>query len=640
MRSAYAPIITKVSAEHAVDIPQTLAPLLALRFREALTLGILHRARLRRPLQLIQDALLLQLSLPSLMGTRSKSPLARARVALTAAALSAAGKSDFAMDQWITFHCVPSRHFGAWIHTHGLYLFRKPELEVFGVSHQEDFIFAELLNLAQYLAKGATIKDGDTSSPIGGGCFVRFTKHDSADARRHFGTSVLELAYIERRGHEIVTPVSRAAAVVFHQHGVPPDLIQDLVSRKRVRDSERRPRNRRLSRVYVETPRSLLESRRNTYSQESRAFRQGHVKLVDWCDDVVLARATEKNRRIFLKELADIRSAFLRSSTHVRGVSVVIPVGGEGSSVVDTLESISRQAFLRYRPRDIQVVLVIDGPRTWQGVGGHKGKMVALLRRLPREVDCVVVRLRQQYGRATARNLGCHLAKHDVVAFVDSSMVLTEHVLTDHMVRHQRLFGRMALLGFKQNITRSRFSAKRAEVESGSFKPSYRGDWKWTHSLGKGEAGFEWQGRTYVPGDEIGYLDVTGDLQKLNGLVRIGHRSLPTFFQSNLVTVSLAAVKDVGGFESRFDGLWGFEDSYLGALLFARGTHLVPCPSAVAFKIEHQEDSTKSFDIERHRALYDQLVESADMSQLTQQRFRDRVAALYAANAVEDMAPR
>jgi hypothetical protein len=617
-------------------LAEALAPLLALQFRAGLAMRFIPAARFKRsPYKLVTDALLVLLAGSQPKRGEGTPPLQRARLALTQAALAATLAPDFNVNEWVFLHVVLSKSFGAWIHTHGLYLFRKPELEVFGVSSHRNEVLSEVVSYASYLAKGAVIGDGDTAGSEDGEFFVRFVAHDKADALAHFGTSVLEMAYVEHQGRELVTPISRAAAVAYHEHGVPPELIHDLVTGRQVRESERQPRMDSAKRVHVQTPQSLLASRRNSYEDESRAFAQGHVQLVDWWDDLVLARAPEEIRQIYTKELTDIRASFLRGGTAVRGVSVVIPQGGTATALIDALESFSRQAFVRYRPRDTQLVVVMDGPDAWRNAGERKGSMYTLLRQLPMELEWSVVCLREALGRATARNIGCHVANRDVVTFVDSSMVLPEHALTDHMVRHERLFGRFALLGFKENIRRSDFVANKAGVIGGSLKPNYRSDWKWSHILARGEGAFEWQGRTYVAGDAIKYLEVTHDLQQLDGVVTLGHRTLPTFFQTNLVSVALSAVKDVGGFDSRFDSLWGFEDSYLGALLYARGTLLVPCPSAVAFKIEHQEDTTKDFDVSRHRDLYKQLISTADMSSLTRQRFSDRIAALHAAKVVE-----
>ena len=58
------------------------------------------------------------------------------------------------------------------------------------------------------------------------------------------------------------------------------------------------------------------------------------------------------------------------------------------------------------------------------------------------------------------------------------------------------------------------------------------------------------------------------------------------------------------------------EDSHLGALLAANGVRLVPCPSALAFKIEHESDpKEREFDLKRHRKLYDELLVKEHMWQ-------------------------
>ena len=74
-------------------------------------------------------------------------------------------------------------------------------------------------------------------------------------------------------------------------------------------------------------------------------------------------------------------------------------------------------------------------------------------------------------GRATARNLGVYHASGEIVAFVDSSMILYETCLAEQMLRHQRA-PNIALLGFKENISFQRldFKRNRADEEAADTK--------------------------------------------------------------------------------------------------------------------------------------------------------------------------
>ena len=106
-------------------------------------------------------------------------------------------------------------------------------------------------------------------------------------------------------------------------------------------------------------------------------------------------------------------------------------------------------------------------------------------------------------------------------------------------------------------------------------------------------------------------MQLTDYLRDLPATERIGPRWLVTFFQTNIVSVPIRPVRQVSGFHSRpfKDNLWGLEDSHLRALLLAHGVSFVPCPSATAFKIEHEENpQRRRFDLNRHRQLYDELL--------------------------------
>lgn len=213
--------------------------------------------------------------------------------------------------------------------------------------------------------------------------------------------------------------------------------------------------------------------------------------------------------------------------------------------------------------------------------------------------------------------------------FIDSSMVLHEDFLLEFMIRHERAQG-IALLGFKENVTWNRFAKMRDRVRAGSVKPDYREDWKYRHTLGPIEGGFRYRGHWYEEGSEIWYMALTSWLKQLSGTEQIGYRSLPTFFQTNIASAPREVLLDSGGFDVAFDDtLWGLEDSFIGALLVARGIKLVPCPSALAFKIEHPEDETKWFDLERHRRLYSELL-MRPVAEFRKQRLRDLIESLQA----------
>lgn len=75
---------------------------------------------------------------------------------------------------------------------------------------------------------------------------------------------------------------------------------------------------------------------------------------------------------------------------------------------------------------------------------------------------------------------------------------------------------------------------------------------------------------------------------------------------------------------------WGLEDTFLGALLAAKGCHLVPCPSSVAFNLESSavQESAKHADLTLNRLKYEELVTKTRMAEYSKNRFYERMAFL------------
>jgi hypothetical protein len=242
----------------------------------------------------------------------------------------------------------------------------------------------------------------------------------------------------------------------------------------------------------------------------------------------------------------------------------------------------------------------------------------------------------ERKGRATARNIGLHYAKHELVMFIDASMVLERHCLTDHMLRHDRL-NRIALLGFKENISPKEYQRERSKIEQGIRVPRFELDWKCRQTLGPDAGTFLFRGKTFREKDIINYMEITDYLRSCPATEAIGRRTLSTFLQTNLISVGSDVAKTLGGFDVHFDALWGMEDSYFGANLVARGVKLVPCPSSVAFKIEHDEDPLKDFDLARNRQLFEERLKKVVPEGRGERRLMALVDRLRANGAVREI---
>src|SRR5690606_30943304 len=94
-------------------------------------------------------------------------------------------------------------------------------------------------------------------------------------------------------------------------------------------------------------------------------------------------------------------------------------------------------------------------------------------------------------------------------------------------------------------------------------------------------------------GEEVDYMELTGDLCFMNGTQKIGYRELNQFFSTSNVAFWKNDIKDSGGFHYRFDDGWCMEDGFMGLLMVANDTKIVPCYSALAFDLKHEKDISK-----------------------------------------------
>lgn len=530
---------------------------------------------------------------------------------------------DFAVDDYVTIECVlgSDDSLGCWIHTHGMTDFGKPELEVYGVSSEVRGQVAEAFNTwCQYLLRSSkrqnTIRSGDTAEIPDGSVWARFQENIDARTIFHYLGSALEIVDLILDGQSILAPERRLAALAAFKIGFPVEA----------RGNQGPHFRHGHTRVFVPTVADRLQTISNDYTREEELFGCGLVELVNRCDETERARMPAEKRELFEKEMRSVTQAFLNEDGGPR-VSIVIPVYRGGAPILECISSINRQSFVRYRPQNVEVIVVQDGEPPPGSDSPINEELYARMANFPKGVLTRIFKLKSNQGRATARNVGVFHATGEIVLFIDSPMILENAFIAEQMLRHTRV-PKIALLGFKQNMIWSEFLRNKDAIYSGRLKPDFRRDLKSCHVLGKDEAGFAYRRRRYRTGDRIHYMTLTNNFKALRCAQRIGHRTLPTFFQTNISSAPTHELRAVGGFETGFDSLWGFEDSHLGGLLLATGIKLVPCPSSTAFKIEHEESKTKWFDIKRNRQQFQELLTKRAMTSYSAEGLKEKIEGL------------
>jgi glycosyltransferase involved in cell wall biosynthesis len=382
--------------------------------------------------------------------------------------------------------------------------------------------------------------------------------------------------------------------------------------------------------VFLPTIEERLLTCNNDYSSVEAMFQAGpHLPLVDLRTSGLIdvtSNEGDRTRQAYI-------STFLRAGEDTPSVSAIIPVHGGAEALSECIFSFARQSFVIERPDHIELIIVEDGvEEKSSSVFDHNEVDKALKQLSQMGVALTLLRLKTNQGRAQARNAGIGNAAGDVLLLVDGSMVLDRDFIVEQIWRHARLRANIALLGFKQNISLEDFKKYKVAIVDGDLRPDYRLDLKWHHILSAAEVGadgFRYGKKTFRAGEAINYMELTRALKKLRGRSHIGNRTLPTFFQTNIVSASRKSVIDVGGFDPRMQ-LWGLEDTFLGALLVSTGSFLVPCPSSTAFNLElgEAENTNKEFDLALNRSKYQELLKKTRANEYTETKFKEALALL------------
>ena len=140
----------------------------------------------------------------------------------------------------------------------------------------------------------------------------------------------------------------------------------------------------------------------------------------------------------------------------------------------------------------------------------------------------------------------------------------------------------------------------------GTKYPNFRQDWRCNHNVTSSDladvAFFDPSTGSFLKKcDKARYMAMTDWLKGLLGLQMVGPEMLAGFFQTNLLSVRRNSALIVGGFDESVAKYWGYEDAECGARLLARDLTFVPCPSAVAFKVQHSERRPKTRDAAANR---------------------------------------
>ncbi len=260
-------------------------------------------------------------------------------------------------------------------------------------------------------------------------------------------------------------------------------------------------------------------------------------------------------------------------------LSIIIPSFNSDETIIKVLLSIESQELEKSQKQLLDVIVIDDGStnRVQSIIKNHFKKFTFKPK---------VVRLENNQGLSSARNLGFKLSKYDHILFIDSDVLLSKNYLLEHSVRLQ-LIPNAIFISFKENVSRNSNIVKDKTIISGLSVPTNFND-KRLLRLVKNDS--RWPNKIIDDGIEELLCETT--LFKKFGYGRTinGCYDLPSMVVGHNMSMRKEIVNTISGFSNNFSG-WGLEDAFFGAKAIAQGNFIIPVLTTGVYHIDHPSRS-------------------------------------------------
>lgn len=279
-------------------------------------------------------------------------------------------------------------------------------------------------------------------------------------------------------------------------------------------------------------------------------------------------------------------------------MSIIIPVYNQ--NVVPTLLAIQGQNLAKEQKEKIQVILVDDGS-TESVVDTIKDVREKL------DYELNVITFDKNRGLSTGRNAGFSLAKHDLILFIDSDIILSKNYLYDINMRLQ-IVPNAIFVAMRKNIERDSDILREENLLKGT-EPCFDFDDSrvTTHSKSY-HIGWD---KAFI-GENVSVLDDTNYFKQLGFGSKVGIYDLSTVVTGHNMAINRSMIYKYPVFSTRFKG-WGMEDSYFASTLISNGCFVIPVMSSCVYHINHIPHSgsmeQKAKEAAANYELYNQMLD-------------------------------
>lgn len=285
-----------------------------------------------------------------------------------------------------------------------------------------------------------------------------------------------------------------------------------------------------------------------------------------------------------------------------KSCSVIIPFYRNCTFLKRNLISLWHQNLpSQFLKNKIEIIIINDGSPI---------NLKKLIQQTRKFYPVIYLKLKKNYGRAIARNLGLLYAQNEILIFLDEDIVIPKDFLATHLLRHE-FSNKCIIVGFRHNINLKDLFLRLNNLKQRIIRlPNYKNDFRYKKFIPS-----EWKNiykdlpadnfnKTCCPLKESNYFKNFG-----KGKI-FGVWELPFMFLTSNASISRREIIKVGGFDMHFKG-WGLEDVHLAAKLITNGLYLIPNLHATVYhlikKNSEKQKKEKIREYKRNLEFYNKL---------------------------------
>ena len=271
-----------------------------------------------------------------------------------------------------------------------------------------------------------------------------------------------------------------------------------------------------------------------------------------------------------------------------------------------------------FKRNNVEIIIINDGSSI---------NLKRIIQQTRKFYSLVYLKLKKNYGRAVARNLGLLYARNEIIIFLDEDIVVPKDFLATHLLRHE-ILNKCIIVGSRHNITLKELMLRLDNLKQKIVKlPDYKKDFRYKKFIPN-----EWKD-IYKDLHPNNFNKMCYPLKESNYFKKFGKGKifgvwdLPFMFLSCNSSAARKYVIEVGGFDMRFKG-WGMEDVHLGAKLIARDLYLIPNLHATVYHLIKEalteEKRKKIEEFKRNFKLYKKL-ENENLTLFNEKEWKEKM---------------